>query len=191
MSKRPLTSGEIRLAQDLFADAIQYSAVRVYDRGFAFLNVIGDMSYAGHLYFPMRYRDDFSRTALAEQRLFIHELVHVWQYQHNVLNLALAALREGVKHRFQYRKAYLFRLEPGRDLLDYGMEQQAAIVEAYFLRRHGGVSMGRCLNEDEETPALLEGVLQNFLEDPSYPRRLGPAPALASETPGRLQPDAA
>jgi len=95
MSKRPLTSGEIRLAQDLFADAIQYSAVRVYDRGFAFLNAIGDMSYAGHLYFPTRYREDFSQTALPEQRLFIHELVHVWQYQHNVLNLALAALREG------------------------------------------------------------------------------------------------
>lgn len=191
MSKRPLTSGEIRLAQDLFADAIQYSAVRVYDRGFAFLNAIGDMSYAGHLYFPTRYREDFSQTALPEQRLFIHELVHVWQYQHNVLNLALAALREGVKHRFQYRNAYLFRLEPGRDLLDYGMEQQAAIVEEYFLRQHGGVSMGRCLNEGEDTPVLLESVLRNFLEDPSYARHRGREPARLVETPGRLQPDAA
>lgn len=179
MPKRPLTDGEITLARSVFADSIHYPAVRVYDRGFAFLNVIGNMSYKGNIYLPDSYERDFSDAPLAKRRLFIHEGVHVWQHQNNVLNLALAALREGLKHQLHYAKAYLFYLEPGRDLLDYGLEQQAAIIEEYFLRQHGGPTMGRCLNNQTDTQALLEGVLQNFLENPSYARRRrGPRPML-------------
>ena len=171
MSERSLTNGEIKLAQSIFVDSINYPAVRVYDRGYAFLNAIGNMSYRGNIYLPGGHHDDFSRASLPKKRLFIHEGVHVWQHQNNILNLAVAAVREGVKHQFKYAKAYLFRLDPGKDLLDYGFEQQAAIIEEYFLRQHGGATMGRCLNKETETAALLEGVLKNFLENPSYARR--------------------
>jgi hypothetical protein len=171
MPKRPLTDGEIKLAQSIFIDSIDYSAVRVYDRGYAFLNVIGDMSYKGNVYLPDGHSHDFSQAPLSRKRLFIHETVHVWQHQNNILNLAFAAVREGMRHRFKYAKAYLFHLEHGKDLLDYGFEQQAAIIEEYFLRQHGGIPMGRCLNKENNTQALLEGVLENFLENPSYARR--------------------
>lgn len=171
MPKRSLTDGEIKLAQSVFADSIHYPAVGVYDRGYAFLNAFGNMSYRGNIYLPHGHSHDFSQAPLSKKRLFIHEGVHVWQYQNNILNLAIAAVREGLKHQFQYAKAYLFHLEPGRDLLDYGLEQQAAIIEDYFLRQHGGPSMNRCLNTETDTQALLEGVLQNFLENPSYARR--------------------
>ena len=184
MSKRSLTKGEIRLAHGIFAHAMNYDAVRVYDRGYAFLNATGNMSYRGNIYLPDSYNHDFSHAPLPQQRLFIHESVHVWQHQNNVLNLAMAALREGVKHQLHYAKAYLFRLEPGKDLLDYGLEQQAAIIEEYFLRQNGGALMGRCLNTDSETPALLDGVLKNFLDNPSYARRQSTLEKLAR--PARL-----
>lgn len=171
MSKRSLTDGEIKLARSIFVDAINYSAVRVYDRGYAFLNAFGNMSYRGNIYLPDSHSHDFSLVPLPAKRLFIHEGVHVWQYQNNILNLATAAVREGVRHRLHYAKAYLFRLEPGKDLLDYGFEQQAAIIEEYFLRQHGGTPMGRCLNTEDDTQSLLEGVLENFLKNPSYARR--------------------
>jgi hypothetical protein len=171
MPKRSLTDGEIKLAQSIFFDSISYSAVRVYDRGYAFLNALGDMSYKGNIYLPDGHSHDFSQAPLPMKRLFIHEAVHVWQHQNNILNLALAAVREGVRHQFKYAKTYLFHLERDKDLLDYGFEQQAAIIEEYFLRQHGGTSMGRCLNKDNDTQALLEGVLENFLENPSYARR--------------------
>jgi hypothetical protein len=171
MSKRSLTDGEIKLAQSIFVDSINYSAVRVYDRGYAFLNSIGNMSYRGNIYLPDGHNHDFSQAPLPKKRLFIHEGVHVWQHQNNILNLAIEAVREGVKHQFKYAKTYLFRLEPGKDLLDYGFEQQAAIIEEYFLRKHGGTPLGRCLNKEDETLALLEGVLENFLENPSYASR--------------------
>lgn len=180
MSKRGLTAGEIKLAQSIFADSIDYSAVRVYDRGYGYLNVIGNMSYAGHIYLPDGYNDDFSLAPLDKQRLFIHEAVHVWQHQNNILNLAIAAVREGVRHRLKYAKAYVFYLEPGKDLLEYRFEQQAAIIEEYFLRQHRGPTMGRCLNKENNTQALLGSVLKNFLQHPSYGCRkrlmqMGPA----------------
>lgn len=171
MPKRSLTDGEIKLARSIFVNSIDYSAVRVYDRGYAFLNAIGNMSYRGNIYLPDGHNHDFSIASLSCKRLFIHEGVHVWQHQNNILNLAIAAVREGVRHQFNYAKAYLFRLELGKDLLDYGFEQQAAIIEEYFLRKHGGTPMGRCLNKENDTQALLEGVLENFLENPSYARQ--------------------
>lgn len=176
MSQRSLTPGEVALARSIFAESIHYPAVRVYNRGYAFIKAMGNMSYRGNIYLPDSHQEDFSRASLSAQRLFIHEGVHVWQHQNRVLNLAWAALREGVKHQFDYSRAYLFHLEPGRDLLDYGLEQQAAIIEEYFLRRHGGPSMGRCLNTGADTQALLEGVLRNFLDNPSYARRENPLP---------------
>jgi hypothetical protein len=171
MSKRFLTNGEIKLAQSIFSDSIDYPVVRVFDRGYAFLNAIGDMSYSGNMYLPVGHHHDFSRASLTQKRLFIHEGVHIWQHQNNIVNLVVAAVREGVKHQFQYAKAYFFRLDPGKDLLDYGFEQQAAIIEEHFLRKHGGPTMGRCLNEEHDTEALLKGVLKNFLDNPSYARR--------------------
>lgn len=179
MSRRSLTRGEITLAQSIFSDSIDYASVGVYDRGYAFLNAMGNMSYRGNIYLPDDHYADFSDAPLRHKRLFIHESVHVWQHQNNILNLAVAALREGVKHRFNYGQAYLFHLEMGKDLLDYGLEQQAAIIEDYFLRQHGGPSMGRCLNTETNTQTLLEGVLTNFLNDPAYARRRRRLPRLA------------
>lgn len=170
MPMRELTGGEIRLAHGLFGDSLDYAAIRIHDRGYARLDAMGDMSFGGHIYLPHRHQPDFSVAPLAAQRLFIHEMVHVWQHQNRVLDLARAALRAWVGHGFRYADAYRFRLAVGRDLLDYGLEQQPAIIEEYFLRQRGGMPMGRCLNDDHEVAALLEEVLGRFLQDPGYAR---------------------
>ncbi len=174
MARRPLTTGEIALARSLFGTSIDYAAVSVFDRGLAAIKALGNMSFRGNIYLPNGHEIDFSLAPIAAKRLFIHESVHVWQHQNGVLNLAASALREAIRHRFRYANAYLFHLDPGKDLLDYGLEQQPAIIEDYFLRAHGGVSMGRCLNESAETQTLLESVLGRFLSDPGYVRRMPP-----------------
>ncbi|MCQ8278026.1 hypothetical protein NFI95_06150 [Acetobacteraceae bacterium KSS8] len=171
MAKRSLTSGEIALARGLFGTSLDYHAIGVFDRGYARINALGNMSFRGNIFLPHGHDTDFSMASIARQRLFIHETVHVWQHQNRVLNLAVAAWREARKHRFRYGRAYLFLLDRDKDLLDYGLEQQPAIIEEYFLRQHSGVSMGRCLNRDADIPALLEAVLGRFLHDPGYARR--------------------
>ena len=59
--------------------------------------------------------------SLAERAHLAHELVHVWQYQ--------ALRRSGIE--ILLSRVYRYRLDPARAFLDYGYEQQAAIVEDY------------------------------------------------------------
>lgn len=57
----------------------------------------------------------------AERAHLAHELVHVWQYQ--------ALRRTGLELLLSRR--YRYALDPARRFIDYGYEQQAAIVEDY------------------------------------------------------------
>ncbi len=62
--------------------------------------------------------------------LFVHELVHLWQYQSGRFSvLAYAATLAPLR--------YHYRLSPGRGFLGFGYEQQAAIAEDYWRLTHG------------------------------------------------------
>ena len=49
-----------------------------------------------------------------------------------LLNPITAAIGESIKHLFDYSKAYEYELIEGQDILDYNIEQQAAIIEDYY-----------------------------------------------------------
>jgi len=128
---RPLSPGEIALAESVFGDAIDYAKVRVHERK----------------YWPFHLRDwimapdgqlwlhpagplagvDFATAGIALQGLFIHEMTHVWQHQQGLCLL----LR---RHPFC---RYAYRLEPGKAFERYGIEQQAEIARDAFLARSG------------------------------------------------------
>lgn len=80
---RPLTAGEIEMARPIFRDALDYSAVRVH-KG-AYLpgqNERTAMTPNGEMYFlPKDFQEDFSILESDMKMWFVHELVHVWQYQ--------------------------------------------------------------------------------------------------------------
>lgn len=131
MDGRPLTDAEIALARSVFGDAIDYAAVTVNNRKWAFFqprNVA--MAPDGHLWFHPRgdlYCDDFCAHPIDRQGLFIHELTHVWQRQRGIF-LPL------VRHPFC---RYSYSLKPGWPLGSYGIEQQAEIVRHAFLLARG------------------------------------------------------
>lgn len=181
MASRSLTKGEIDLARKIFGDSIDYAAIKLYDRRI-FPPPIQqkDRAMAGRnaLSFPgVDYSPDFSlEPNLQKKSVFIHELVHVWQHQNKVLNTYKEFAREMLRHKFQYSKAYFYQLEPGKDLTDYNLEQQAGIVQDYFRLKEQKVSAsykGRRLNtgDDATLKALYESVLENFLKNPSYVRK--------------------
>ena len=128
---RPLTDGEITLAQSVFGAAIDYARVRIARRKWAFFQPRDTvMAPTGAIHFHpdgAHYRDDFAAAGLADQALFIHEMVHVWQHQKGIF-LPLA------RHPFC---RYDYALRPGRPLHRYGIEQQAEIVAHAFLLRQG------------------------------------------------------
>jgi len=130
---RPLTPGETALARTVFHDAIDYARVRIHNRKWAFFQPRHvTMAPMGHIHFHPeggRYRDDFADAALDCQGLFIHEMVHVWQYQRGIF----LPLRRVPWARYDYD------FTPGRPLARYGLEQQAEIVRHAFLLRRGAI----------------------------------------------------
>ncbi len=155
---RQLTAGEIKLAEQVFGDSIDYAAVKIHDRAFIFFQPKNSgMTPRDEIYMRGCYSEDYSKGNVG---FFIHEMTHVWQFQNKILHPVAAVVGLQLKHKFNYDAAYEFQLEKGRDLTSYGMEQQAAIIQQYFVWKHEGADV-----------KLHEDVLKNFLKDPAYARQ--------------------
>lgn len=176
MVSRPLTTGEVKLAKSVFGDSIDYSTVTINDGKFAGFHPEGTaMAPNGNLYMYGCYVDDYSQLEVYGQGLFIHEMTHVWQYQNKVLAPIAEAVKLNLKHKFNYRAAYDYELEAGKDLTDYNMEQQASIVQDRFTLQHepGAEFWSNCLNIEygAQRMALYDQVLAKFDADPSYAKQ--------------------
>lgn len=136
MSSRSLTEAEIGLARSMFADAIDYSRVKIIARKWwPFQPRQVAMAPDGNLWLSPKgdlFCEDFCERPLERQGLFIHEMTHVWQHQQGI-NLILR------RHPFC---RYDYALKPGWTLRQYGLEQQAEIVRHAFLLREGEAVAG-------------------------------------------------
>ena len=80
------------------------------------------------------YTPDYpDRIYLIEAMLLAHELTHVWQWQ-NRARTGYSPLRAAAEHG-STDDPYLFDLDSSPAFLDYGYEQQGAIVEEYVCCR--------------------------------------------------------
>jgi hypothetical protein len=133
MERRSLTRGEIELLRSIFADAIDYSKVRlVKGKWWPFHPRRAAMAPMGNIWFHPDgggWSDDFSKDQLGLQGFFIHEMTHVWQAQRGGF-LYLPMMR----HPFC---RYDYSLKPGKPFGNYGIEQQAEIVRHRFLADRG------------------------------------------------------
>ncbi|MBL9020107.1 MAG: hypothetical protein JNL83_38330 [Myxococcales bacterium] len=175
LPNRALTSGEVALLRPLFEDSIDYTRVRVIDNSFPLQPENVYMTPRGHIYAPgPLFQADFSAARSSLREVFVHEMTHVWQYE-NGMDLVGAASVEFIKNRGSYEKAYPYELVAGRDLTEYGMEQQASIVEDYFALTALRGSAHRMTNKGlspAERDALYAAVLKNFLANARYARGL-------------------
>lgn len=176
MAKRRLTAGETALAKTVFGDSVDYAAVWLHDKRIlppGIQHRHQAVANGNHISFPRTaYSVDFSQEADPnKQSVFIHEMTHVWQHQNRVCNTAWEATKETLRHKFNYSKAYFHKLDPAHDLTSYGFEQQAAIVQDYFLLSRHGVSKSyksRRVQDPADMLAAYQGVLKKFLANPSY-----------------------
>lgn len=176
MTARPLTQGEIALAKTVFGDAIRYDEVTIHDGRFMPFQPKGTaMAPEGNLYMYGCYHDDYAVCDPYTRAHFIHEMTHVWQFQNKILHPVQAAIELNVRHMFNYLAAYPYHLDGTKDLTDYNMEQQASIVQDYFLLKSENCSLhqGQCQNIalESERIALYEKVLHRFLDNPHYARQ--------------------
>ena len=124
---RTLTVGEHHLARSIFGSHLQLDDIRIYAarwvlKGYA-------ISPNGHIYFnPADWQPDFSTGTIHIQAWFIHELVHVWQVQQGI-----QVIRKAL-----FNRRYRYQLKHHKPFLQYGIEQQAQMVQDYFLQRAKG-----------------------------------------------------
>ncbi len=134
---RVLTDDEKILVRSVFGTHIDLALPRICVSGWIMHGYA--MSPNGNIYFNHTdFREDFSRTSLGTQAWFIHEMTHVWQVQQGIKVVRRAV----IDRRYQYV------LQAGKQFLQYGVEQQAQMVQDYFLRRALGQecqSLADCL----------------------------------------------
>lgn len=127
--RRRLTGGEKDIARVVFGREIDLDAVRIQQAPPAPFAAM--VPHRRTIVFSMwRAARDFADAAAGERAWFVHELAHIWQARRGVV-LAAAKLRA------LGREAYEYRWEPGKQLGDYNIEQQAEIARHLYLARIG------------------------------------------------------
>ena len=167
---RPLTAGETAMCRLVFADAIDYSRVRVHNGEYLWFGLQDDdtaMTPNGELYFnPKHFKEDFSASVVSDRHWFMHEMVHVWQYQ-----LGYSVRWNGLQ---RWKLKYSYSLETDKRLGDYDMEQQGQILADYFVI-HILDAPRAASSMEHQTPTgrqLYLSVLADFLNDPASPDHL-------------------
>ena len=131
LKRRGLTQGEKVLAQSVFGNSLHLDSVEIIAHRWVLKNY--GISPNGKIYFNIaNWCEDFSRQSLGQQSWLIHELTHVWQVQHG-MRVLLRAL---------FNRKYSYVLQEGKLFFKYGIEQQAQMVQDYFLRRAKGQECG-------------------------------------------------
>ena len=133
MESRSLTPGEVDLARSIFADAIDYSKVKlIKGKWWPFHPPRAAMAPTGDIWFHPEgggWSNDFSNEPVESQAFFIHEMTHVWQAQKGGRFYLML-----MRHPFC---RYDYRLRKGKAFSSYGIEQQAEIVRHRFLAERG------------------------------------------------------
>jgi len=124
---RPLTRDEVALARSVFGASLDYSRLRLIPTDILEYRPVGN---------AMRIPKDFTITDEYMAQTFIHELTHIWQYQHagtSYISISLGTQLAASLRRGHRNFAYEYQINPGQSFFDFTPEQQGLIVENYFV----------------------------------------------------------
>ncbi|MCU7802162.1 MAG: DUF4157 domain-containing protein [Candidatus Thiodiazotropha sp. (ex Lucinoma borealis)] len=137
---RTLTSSEETEARTVFADSLRYWQVRIDEM--SLIALIGAFIYSSSnmgvtLFHTINFNRKINPTpGSGDMGWLIHELTHVAQMEHAGMQYigeaAHAQITKGGK------KAYLYVLDQSKPFSAYNREQQAQIVQDYYMRLTSG-----------------------------------------------------
>lgn len=177
-SRRALTAREITLARVVFKDSIDYLNVRIINGGLLGMPNSSNnaMTPFGNIHLPSEdYKSiqDFGaeNTEATLKMWFIHEMTHVWQYQHG-FNNASAGINTAINGGYTSKSlAYEYSLDDkNKKFNEYNMEQQAEIVSHYFDATYAYQithNSPKIHNTHIEKLPDLKRVLAEFLSNPN------------------------
>ncbi len=120
-SRRVLDLRERELAREVFGASLDVAAVVIAEA-----TVLATPAVLGNV---------IRTSGPMPDRMLVHELTHVWQYQHGggaYISDSLTAQLHAIVTTGSRRGAYRPTLVPGRPFASYPAEHQAVIVERWF-----------------------------------------------------------
>ena len=123
---RPMTDREIIIARSVFGDNIAYTRVRLDERAYWGPRK-GSFCYVSC--------NTINSWGILPDAVLIHELMHIWQYQHLgivYIPRALAAQFSAEGYNYGGATALYEAIKQDKHLLDFNYEQQADIIEDYY-----------------------------------------------------------
>ncbi len=139
MPRRSITSGERGLLRSVFEETLPYASLRVDTNDHNLGGKTNSITPEEIPYFSTTiWCADFSDATvdIGDKSIFIHEFMHVWQFYHGV-HKALGFVWQGLRHIRNYEDVYPYDLSDSSDLLDFNFEQQAAIIQDFWLVNQG------------------------------------------------------
>jgi len=158
---RRLTRDEQALAESVFGQSIDYTRVRLVPADLLRFRTVGN-----NIYIPRGFTISDRSTA----QTLIHELTHVWQYQHggtSYISISLGTQIAASIRRGNRNFAYDYQIYPGQSFFDFTPEQQGFIVENYFamLRDQEAIPL-------ERSTGRASTYESNHLDSTGYKRQL-------------------
>ena len=130
-NSRPLQDWEIKLAQSVFGNRINYKRVRIDE--YAFLGPRQSRFCYVSFYIVNSWGS-------MHNSLLLHELTHVWQFQHLgsvYISQALRAQHSLAGYNYGGVSNLLSYLKKGKNFFNFNLEQQGDIVADYYRIREG------------------------------------------------------
>jgi Domain of unknown function (DUF4157) len=134
---RPLNIDERGLAQGIFGRSIDYARVRLIP-----VDALQYRTVANNIYIPQNFtitHEDMAQT-------LIHELTHVWQYQHggtSYISISLGTQIAATIRHGNRNYAYDYQINAGQSFFDFTPEQQGFIVENFFAMQRDRAAIPR------------------------------------------------
>lgn len=132
---RALTDEEIAIVRKIYGDKIDYSKVRIVTGadmtawGGALTRGTYGVTWGNTIYFPNTDKGDSLYSQGSDSDWLVHEMGHVYQNQKDGFGYFPTAMWEQLT---QGKGAYQYQIEPGKEFGQYGIEQQATIIQNYY-----------------------------------------------------------
>lgn len=189
--QRALTEGERAMLQPLFGASLDLDLVHVVqDKYVPFQGDDTYMTPENDIYAPgALYLSDFSPPMIEPYTAstLVHEATHAWQHQSG-LDLVAAGAITFAATGGDYQAAYPYTLDRDKDLLDYNVEQQASIVEDWWLLTQRQTVPYSLILDPTVPPDwtavadAYRAVLADFFKAPAYARAIAPDELLRRHT---------
>jgi len=131
----PITTLEYNIVETFYNNTIDASKVDLFEDSFVDNTEYAAVTIGNKIYFKSSL--EYNNHRFSYIPLLVHELAHVWQWQHHKLSIGSG-------------DEYTYNINTSLSFLEYGREQQATILEDYYLLSTYGVArLGYCQDCDQ------------------------------------------